>query len=84
MSWAMTLAQSVSVHTTTHQDRNPTFTSRNMPVSISLPRPERMWLQSNRQGEDLVRYVRIQDKYAPEELEAARALCRKESVIGRD
>jgi hypothetical protein len=31
---------------------------------------------------DSIRYVKIQDKYTAEELEAARALCRKDSVIG--
>lgn len=30
---------------------------------------------------DVIRYVKIQDKYTPEELEAARALCRKESIV---
>jgi len=30
---------------------------------------------------DSVRYVKIQDKYTPDELEAARTLCIKESVI---
>jgi hypothetical protein len=29
---------------------------------------------------DAIRYVKIQDKYTPEELESARALCAKESV----
>ena len=29
---------------------------------------------------DGLRYVKIQDKYTPEDLEAARALCRKETV----
>ena len=28
-----------------------------------------------------VRYVKVQDKYTPEELQAARALCQKESLI---
>ena len=31
---------------------------------------------------DSIRYVKIQDKYSPEELEAARALCIRTSVVG--
>jgi hypothetical protein len=33
-----------------------------------------------RATKDAIRYVKIQDKYTPEELEAARAICAKESV----
>src|SRR5437763_16211342 len=34
----------------------------------------------HRAMKDGLRYVKIQDKYTPEELEAARALCQKENV----
>jgi len=34
----------------------------------------------HRAVKDQVRYVKIQDKYTPDELEAARALCQKENV----
>ena len=34
----------------------------------------------HRAMKDQIRYVKIQDKYTPEELEAARAMCQKENV----
>jgi hypothetical protein len=60
--------------------------------SVGYELDPKVWIENEdnmnelqrRAMKDLIRYVKIQDKYTPEELEAARALCRKESVIGRD
>jgi hypothetical protein len=52
----------------------------------------KVWIENEENMNDLqrramkdsVRYVKIQDKYSAEELEAARVLCRKDSLIGQD
>jgi hypothetical protein len=60
--------------------------------SVGYELDPKIWVENDdnmnelqrRAMKDAIRYVKIQDKYTPEELEAARALCRKESVIGSD
>jgi hypothetical protein len=60
--------------------------------SVGYELDPRVWLENEENMNELqrramkesIRYIKIQDKYTPEELEAARALCRKESVIGTD
>jgi hypothetical protein len=48
---------------------------------IWVENDENMNELQRRANKDAIRYVKIQDKYTPEELEAARAICAKESLI---
>jgi hypothetical protein len=49
---------------------------------VWIENEENMNELQRRAMKDSIRYVKIQDKYTAEELEAARALCRKDSAIG--
>ena len=49
---------------------------------VWIENEENMNELQRRAMKDSIRYVKIQDKYTAEELEAARALCRRESAIG--
>jgi hypothetical protein len=49
---------------------------------VWIENEENMNELQRRAMKDSIRYVKIQDKYTTEELEAARALCRKDSAIG--
>jgi len=57
--------------------------------ALDYPMDQKVWIESDenmnelqrRAVRDSIRYVKLQDKYTPEELEAARALCIKDSVM---
>lgn len=51
---------------------------------IWIENEENMNELQRRAMKDSVRYVKIQDKYTADELEAARAICLKDSLIGQE